>query len=114
MATPSADTLAQNFKVDAAKKVKEGSALQAALHEGIALALLSMKESYTVAGKKGSLTSDDLVSSLSAVMCDFDPALPFQCAADLPTGNAPRTCKRISYRIVLGFITRIHRIRVCL
>ena len=64
---------------------------QSSLHEGIALALLSMKESYTVAEKKGSLTSEDLVRSLTAVMCDFEMPLPFSTAADLAAAERGTT-----------------------
>jgi hypothetical protein len=64
---------------------------QSSLHEGIALALLSMKESYTVAEKKGSLTSEDLVRSLTAVMCDFEMPLPFSTAADLASAGPGTT-----------------------
>ena len=50
---------------------------------------MGMRESHTAADKKGSLTSEDLVSSLSAVMCDFTTALPFASAADLAAADAP-------------------------
>jgi hypothetical protein len=62
--------------------------MQAAVHEGIALALISMRESHIAADKKGSLTSEELVASLSAVMCDFDSVLPFEAAADMAAGDA--------------------------
>jgi len=42
-----------------------------------------MAASYTAADKKGSLTSEDLVGSLAAVVCDFDAALPLLAAAEL-------------------------------
>ena len=61
--------------------------MQAALHEGVALALLGMKESYVAADTKGSLTSEDLVASLSAVLCDFNASLPFFSAAELASAE---------------------------
>ena len=33
--------------------------------------MLSMKESYAAGGVQGSMTSEDLVDSLSATICDF-------------------------------------------
>lgn len=59
-----------------------------ALQEGIALAVMAMRDTYTAADKKGSLTSEDLVGSLSAIMCDFETCLPFQSAADLADRDA--------------------------
>jgi hypothetical protein len=76
-------------KVDAASLTSPS--LGAALHEGIALALLSMKESHVAADKKGSLTSEDLVASFSAVICDFEPTLPFHAAADQAAGSTDAT-----------------------
>ena len=62
--------------------------MQAALREGIALALMNMRDSYVAAGKKGSLTCEDLVGSLSAIMCDFDTSLPFPAATELAAHDA--------------------------
>ena len=76
-------------KVDAASLTSPS--LGAALHEGIALALLSMKESHVAADKKGSLTSEDLVASFSAVICDFEPTLPFHATADQAAGSNDAT-----------------------
>ena len=69
-------------------KLVSSEALQVAVDEGVALALLNMRDSYIAASKKGSLTSEDLVGGLSAVMCDFDCVLPFASASELAQESA--------------------------
>ena len=59
--------------------------------------MLSMKESYAAGGVQGSMTSEDLVDSLSATICDFDPVVPFLSAAelaDVDAGSSAAPAKR--------------------
>ncbi len=64
-----------------------------------------MKESYTAAEKKGSLTSEDLVRSLTAVMCDFEMPIPFSTAAS--TTSISRLEKKSIPRLEKTSISRM-------